>query len=588
MYNPTFRPGVPAQVTETDKAEAIGLRDVARFVRSSLSTILGCIAIFLALGIVFCLVVTPSYTSGAQVLLEPNQAPPMLLESSRSSATSETEAGRIESQIQVIKSDQIAQDVIRKLDLLNDSEFSVPESKAPFYAPLLALLKPAKVDTGDPESARMSFAVDNFANRLAVRRIGQSFVVEIQFRSEDPVKANRITNAIVDAFINGDLASKADNARRGGEWMTERLNELREQVTASRGSLERFKGSSDVQNASDRTVKFLQLESIAQTQSRLYDAFLQRSLETVQRITYPVPDARVIASATKPQARSFPKVGLVLAFAGLLGSATGVIVALGRRSADRRIRSIKAITAATNAPVIGVIAAADGRRIAPQRWKRPLSKAASVPAAGAGWVGNDFRALKVTLSSALIGGSTKRLGVTSPEKGEGKTTLVKGLATLLAFSGSKVLLVDLCSEDPALSRMMAPEARLGVSEFLKDPRILASAIVRQADVENLYLLPLGRAAEPASPAEQFAALHHLAELEALDRAFDLIIFDLPGASVSPDALAMAPLLNAVIVVAEYNRTTIDALETCVADLRGSRAEIFGVILNKADLREMNA
>ncbi|AWN41408.1 polysaccharide biosynthesis tyrosine autokinase [Methylobacterium durans] len=600
MYNPVLRPGVPTSFTDQEKAEAISIRDVVRFVRESFATILVAALVCAALGAVFCAVVKPRYTANAQILIEPARTPALLQEPSRASATLETETGRIESQIQVIKSAQIAREVIRQHNLLDDPEFKLPEPRPSLLTRLLGSFQDeAPQEPSDVEAARLTHAVDAFNSRLTVRRIGQSFVAEVQFSAEEASKASTITNAILDAYIKADVAAKADSARRGSAWLTERLNELRDQVAESRGALERFKASSDVQSASDRTVKLAQLESVTQTQSRLYDAFLQRSLETVQNITYPVPDARIIASSVKPQAKSFPKTTLVIAFTGLVGAALGTGIAMARNGADRRIRSVKAAATAANCSVLGMIATIPKDRLVLRgeaARKGAAARAASaLPVLRTVWArglgrraDSDFRALKVAFSAAQLAQPIKRLGITSPGRGEGKTTVAANLATVLANPESRVLLVDLCSDDRTLSRTLTSDRTIGLIDYLADPQALPKVVVRHPKVEGLFVLPLGSAPIQGSPAEILAAARHRPNLEALGQVFDIVIFDMPDIDHAPEALVLASLLDAIVVVAEFRGTSMDALADTVASLRGSRAEVLGLVVNKVPSREMNA
>ncbi|MGH1571571.1 hypothetical protein ACRAWG_13905 [Methylobacterium sp. P31] len=466
--------------------------------------------------------------------------------------------------------------------MLNDPEFALPEPKPPFYAPLLAALGKEKAPPQDLAAARMTYAVDAFANRVVVRRVGQSSVLDVQFSSVDPAKASRILDALLEAYIEADIAAKADNARRASQWLNERLDELRDQMSESRGALERFKATSDLQNAADRTVKFAQLESMAQTQSRLYDAFLMRSLETVQKITYPVPDARIIGAATKPQGRSFPKVGLTVAFAGLIGAAAGVGVSMVLRGADQRIQSVRNVTDLTHIPVIGTVASAPGRRSARRggagQYLQDVNRLKAIGQEPR--VANDLRALKVAVNAALLSRPVKRLGISSPGHNEGKTTIAFHLSRLLASSGMRVLLVDLCGEDRTLSRSLAPEATLGVSDYLCNPAVLPQAVIPYGADKNLYLLAFGNAETPVSPAEMFAAKQHLAELDVLNQTFDLIVFDLPGTEVSPEAVALAPLLNAMVLVVEHKKSKLPDLATSLENLRVARTEVLGIVINK--------
>lgn len=585
MYNSAFRASFPTQ-PPPEGADLVGIQDVGRFLRRAYPTILATSLGFAVLGLVFCLVVTPSFTGTAQILIETDHIQ-TFFQDSATRIEAETDTGRIESQIEVIKSDLIAEATIRKLKLLEDPEFS-PPAHPPFYAPLVdaikAVFSPDEVQLTEEDirAARLNIAIQKFSDRLSVRRIGQSFVAEVTFRSNDSAKAAAITNALLSAYIDADIDAKAQNARRGNAWLTERLGELRSQVTESRRAVEEFKSSNQIQSLSERAVKLAELDSLAQSQSRLYDVFLQRLMETAQKVTYPVPDARIIATASKPLNRSFPKTGLIVAFTGLLGAAAGVGIAMARANADRTIRSPQTLGAKVDCNVLGAIASRPRKGVDQAAGSGLLYASVISTRAEKTAFATNFRSLKVSVNTALLARPFKRIGITSFGQGEGKTTVACNLAALFACSGSRVLLVDLCDGSRSLGRCLVPDARAGVAEAIRTPGILPELLVPQQGIENLFVLPLGTVEGAASPAEQLAASRHAPEMDALGQIFDLLVFDLPGIKDSPDALAIAPSLDALILVVEYGRTTTDDIAFAMARLRASNTEILGIVVNKVD------
>ena len=74
--------------------------------------------------------------------------------------------------------------------------------------------EPAESQRDDPEK----IALDNVARNLTVNREDVPSVMTIAFSSKDPVKAATIVNAIVDTYIDANIASKdfIDQSRRQG------------------------------------------------------------------------------------------------------------------------------------------------------------------------------------------------------------------------------------------------------------------------------------------------------------------------------------------------------------------------------------
>jgi polysaccharide biosynthesis transport protein len=147
----------------------------------------------------------------------------------------------MESQIEILKSENIALAVIRKLRLAEDSEFGSP--------------KPGLIGTilGSSEIAsnfaRERRALGVLASQLTARRIGPTYVIEISFKSSNAERAAMVANAIADAYINDQLEGKYEATRRAGDWLRDRLKELSDQATASQRNVIEFKAANNIVEA---------------------------------------------------------------------------------------------------------------------------------------------------------------------------------------------------------------------------------------------------------------------------------------------------------------------------------------------------
>ncbi len=68
---------------------------------------------------------------------------------------------------------------------------------------------------------------------MSVRRIGVTNIIEVKVRTADPERSARLANALAQAYIGDQLEAKYETTRRGGAWLQNRLNELRDQATAA-------------------------------------------------------------------------------------------------------------------------------------------------------------------------------------------------------------------------------------------------------------------------------------------------------------------------------------------------------------------
>lgn len=581
MYDPATRILTP-EPASAHLDDVVGLREIAGFLRRFYWLIGLFVLVFAGLAIAYCLLTTPIFTATAQILIEPNRAQSFLQEG----ATVEpiTDTGRVESQIEVIKSERITEAVIRSLGLEADPEFQ--QRPPPVYAPLIDWMRAAAepMTEADRAAARLAYAVNVLAERILVRRVGQSYVVELAVRSQDAAKAAAIANAVLRAFIDFDISAKADEASRGSAWLNERLTELRGQAMQARRELELFKANGESTSPTEARVRLAELESTTISHAKLYDAFLLRNIETAQKVSYPVADARIIAEAVKPLTRSHPKTLLIVAFCSLLGAAAGAATAMVRQRFDDRITSAAAFTR-VDLELLGSVMFARLR----QRPSGPaLSGSAKllriVAEAPRTRMAVDLRAIKTSINATLLDRTASCIGVTSAQVGEGKSTVAANLAQLFALAGSRTLLIDTCSANPVISRGFVPEAEFGLAQALIYPDTLGRLITPQPNVPNLFVLPLGAVNELVSPVEQIASDRQRLQLDDLRQIYNVVIFDLPSLATASDARAIAPLLDGMILVAEFGRTTQAALENAVRSIRASRGFLLGAILNKVDRR----
>jgi succinoglycan biosynthesis transport protein ExoP len=71
-------------------------------------------------------------------------------------------------------------------------------------------------------------------------------------------------------------------------------------------------------------------------------------------------------------------------------------------------------------------------------------------------------------------------------------------------------------------------------------------------------------------------------LRTAEKNFDYVILDLPPIGVVVDVRAIAPMLEAFVLVTEWGRTIRKAVRTSLSSERGIREKLLGVVLNKVD------
>ena len=103
-----------------------------------------------------------------------------------------------------------------------------------------------------PEYFLMRRALDIFKSRLQVKRDILSYVIEVSFVSYDAEKAARIANAVVDAYIVDQLDAQYQSTLRAGNWLQERIRDLREQASVAEQAVVDYRREHNIVDAAGK------------------------------------------------------------------------------------------------------------------------------------------------------------------------------------------------------------------------------------------------------------------------------------------------------------------------------------------------
>jgi protein-tyrosine kinase len=169
------------------------------------------------------------------------------------------------------------------------------------------------------------------------------------------------------------------------------------------------------------------------------------------------------------------------------------------------------------------------------------------------------------------------LMVTSPTPGCGKTVVSANLAFSMAQDmNRKIALVDLDLRSPRLNAVLGTTPAGDMLAYLRG-QIGVSSLFSQVG-ENLFLAlndaPIGRSAEWMRD-ERITSMP--GQIRRLLGA-DIVIFDVPPALTSDDAMAFSQSVDCAIVIAAARQTTPREIEDCEGLLL--HTNYLGVTLNK--------
>lgn len=190
-------------------------------------------AIFLA-GTAVVMTMTPRYAATARVQIDPSRDPLAKADSARNPSLSPES---IETEVSIINSLDIAQKVIDKLHLQNDPE-------------LTAALGDAAKGAGSSPEYRAALA-RALQKRVSASREKLTYIIGIEAKSVDPVKAAEIANAYADLYLQSKINSATGSARNQVDWFRSRLDKLEGEVRDADTRVARYRAAAGIVTGSD-------------------------------------------------------------------------------------------------------------------------------------------------------------------------------------------------------------------------------------------------------------------------------------------------------------------------------------------------
>jgi Mrp family chromosome partitioning ATPase len=148
--------------------------------------------------------------------------------------------------------------------------------------------------------------------------------------------------------------------------------------------------------------------------------------------------------------------------------------------------------------------------------------------------------------------------LTSPSRGDGKTTSVVQFAQTLAAAGSSVLLVDLDVGRPQLAHALGVTPDRDLLDFARADDPADSPVMEVPGHPDLDLVVATRTAAGINLDELETPVKELLE-EARDE-FAYVLLDTPPLAEVSDALKFASVADAVLLVVRLGSTTVTDLE----------------------------
>ena len=316
-------------------------------------------------------------------------------------------------------------------------------------------------------------------------------------------------------------------------------------------------------------------------------------------------EAELVAEAELPTAPYTPKPARDAVLGAIVGLLLGLGIAFLREQLNDKVRSREELEELTGAAVIAEIPFDEEQAKAPSSipvLERPNSALAE-----------SVRALRTSVQFLGVETPIRRLVLTSPTPGDGKTMVAVNLAVAYAQAGYETILVSADLRRPRLNEMfddLPPGEGLTtlIAQLARVPRIrtknngsngsngsvtpgsgaesdpalrqeLVWKSLLRCPIPNLLLLPSGPT--PPNPSELLASKTCEEVFDALNEVADILIIDSPPVLAVTDAVIIGAKADGVIVVSSIGKTKRADSLRAHQTLDGANVRILGSLVNRS-------
>lgn len=414
------------------------------------------------------------------------------------------------------------------------------------------------------EAAKAALGID-WLPPYQSRVVPNTQLIEISVTDTNPLRAQIIANELANQMIlqSPALSGSTETGDRQ-EFIKQQLASLQDQIQEAQKNIDDLQKSLVGLNSASQIAK-IQKDINDQSQRLVslrasYAGFLSNTQQGALNIL------SVVEPANLPTNSVGTNKLLIIVLAGLVGFALGSGAAYLLEYFDRTVKTTSDVERIFNLPVIGYISkVSDDDNNAVFVSKNPNSVLAE-----------NFRLLRSNIEFFQISNPIKTILITSPNQGNGKTTVASNLALSISLGEQEVVLVDADLRRPAVHTALKLSKEPGLSDVIRNKAEIQS-VVRQPKHQNINVITSGSI--PPNVTEVVGSKRISSILSKLKDHFELVIVDAPPLIIS-DSFNLASKVDGVILVMVPGETTIEQATAIKEQLDRSEAHMLGIVFNK--------
>jgi capsular exopolysaccharide synthesis family protein len=178
------------------------------------------------------LIIQPVYDAQAGIRIDPTDKTGIDLDAVARGAP--PDQALVDTEVKLMQSREVAQNVVKSLDLVNDPEFNPTLKHPPKH----------------PRASALDVTTASVARHLTVEREGATYLVAMHFRSLNPAKAANIANAFANAYMQATIEAKVREAGQQSVWFVQRMDAVSAAAKQAEAELAQYKSANGITDVS--------------------------------------------------------------------------------------------------------------------------------------------------------------------------------------------------------------------------------------------------------------------------------------------------------------------------------------------------
>ncbi|WP_180134324.1 polysaccharide biosynthesis tyrosine autokinase [Acinetobacter sp. YH12071] len=352
------------------------------------------------------------------------------------------------------------------------------------------------------------------------------------------------------------------------------MQQMNAQLTAINKKINELDGT--LRRLPELQRQYLQLFREVEVKQQLYTGLLNSYQQLRIAKAGEIGNVRIVDTAVEPIEPIKPKKLQILILSIFLGGFLGTLLALLRNMLRSGVKDSTQIENELDLPVYATVP----RSPVQESRIKLLKKKKNIPILAVKHSDDiaieSLRSMRTAIHFALSSAKNNIIMVSGPAPEVGKSFISTNLATILAQSQKRVLIIDADLRRGYLHKYFNQQAQPGLADYLNGQTEL-SQVIKATEVSGLDVIARGKS--PANPSELLSTAQFAAMLNQLSEQYDHILIDTPPILAVTDGIIISQHAGVNLVIARYAKTQMKELELTINRFEQAGVKVNGIILN---------